>query len=434
VAIADGGTADEQPAAEDRSLADELAAAFEASTKPETADAAEGTAAAETPKPGEGEGEARARDEHGRFAKAGEKAEKPEGDKAKPEAAAEGDGKPKAEEKPKPADGKQPDAAAEKTATGAAPEAPANWSAKDKQMLKEIAEKAGPAHAQFILDRHKAMEADYTRKTQEIAEVRNEYGPVHQMFQPHMQRLKAAGYTPRTLIQAWASVENELMSGDAKRQLGVVRNIVTMYKLDPAAVVAALGSAGAAPQPGGDGVAKPGEIPAVLKPWMEELQGVKGWIGAEERRRQQENEQRQQEAERQRQAQLGEITTSIENFRTAADASGQLLHPYFADVERDMVVLANAARISGQKLTLDELYDRAVHANPTVRAKALAAAQAAQRVKTEAEARARATQARKAGSSVTGAPHAGQTPRATPPKDASLRETLDAAYRDSLGE
>lgn len=446
-------TGESQPAGEQEetqsdelSLRDALAAAFdqveaeerdaEAEVTVEEAAQAEQQAAAgteEAPKrdPATGkfikkEGSAEAAEQQPERDKSGEQKGSPE-EKGAPEKAREG----------KEGEQQQADPAQAK-----AREAPANWSEADKARLKLIAEKAGPEAAQWLLDRHKSMEADYTRKTQALADFSREYGPVDQMFRPHLDRLKAGGYTPRTLIQAWASVENELMSGDPKRQLGIVRGIVTQYKLDPAGVMEALGlelppgakaGAGAAaadPGAGAQAPTKPGVSPTALQPWMEELQGVKSWIAQQQEREKASETAREQEAQRRREEQLGAITKQIEDFRTAKDEKGTLKHPYFDEVEQDMSLLAQQARASGKVLALDELYDRALYANPSTRAKALAAAQAAQRAKDEDEARARAAKARKAGSSVTGAPTAGQAPAAKPlPKDATLRQTLDEAFR-----
>jgi hypothetical protein len=75
---------------------------------------------------------------------------------------------------------------------------------------------------------------------------------------------------------------------------------------------------------------------------------------------------------------------------------------------------------------LQELYERAVRANPsTYQAQRIADQQSAER-KRQFEARAKAAAARKASSSVTGAPGSGQPPIGRAP-GRSLREELEAA-------
>lgn len=60
-------------------------------------------------------------------------------------------------------------------------------------------------------------------------------------------------------------------------------------------------------------------------------------------------------------------------FANAKDENGQLKHPFFGDVLDDMKMLADVAAQNGMQVNLDDLYDQAIHMNPTVRAKVLAA-------------------------------------------------------------
>jgi hypothetical protein len=430
-------TAEEQPAGEteDKSLHDILAEAYD---EAEGA-VAEETEGAEAPAV-EGEGEAASdRDKRGRF-KSGTKAktgEPAEGDDA---AAAAAKAAKDAATKAAPAVAAAEQTPEQKAAAAATLDAPANWAAPDKAMLADL-QKQNPRAAQWLLDRHKAMEADHTRKTTAIAEFRKEYEPVHQMFVPWRDKMQAAGYTPSTLIKAWASVEQDLTSGDPGKQVGVIQRMVQMYKLPVDQVAAALGINSRAAAPGADPAAAaaaagkaPGGVPEIseaMAPWVKELAAMRDWrrqvdthLTTQATRAQEDNQSRQT-------ADFQRIGNEIEVFRTSADKDGKtLLHPYFDEVERDMSTLAQLARARGEKRTLTQLYDDAVWANPSVREKKLAADQSAQRVKADAEARAKAAQARKAGSSVTGGPNAGQSPRPQPGKEQTLRESLDAAYDD----
>src|SRR5579859_6232699 len=115
----------------------------------------------------------RARDQHGRFAKA----EAPEG--AEPPAKA-----PEASEKP-------PEAAAKAEPTEELAKATARWSQADREM----AAKLPPEARDFLLRRHRDMEADHTRKTTEIPAFRRDWEPIEQLLAPHADLIRQRGMT-----------------------------------------------------------------------------------------------------------------------------------------------------------------------------------------------------------------------------------------------
>ncbi len=111
---------------------------------------------------------------------------------------------------------------------------PANWKTSDKEIFNTLPEPA----QKFLLDRHKAMEADHTRKTQAIAEFRREYEPVDQLFAPHRAFMKERGITSREVIEYWADIERRLGQGDG---VNVIKGIAQGYAIDPAQIAAAFG-------------------------------------------------------------------------------------------------------------------------------------------------------------------------------------------------
>jgi hypothetical protein len=131
------------------------------------------------------------------------------------------------------------------------------------------------------------------------------------------------------------------------------------------------------------------------------------------------------------------VMSTIEAFKGAKDPSGNLLHPHYDELEADMVDLWKVAQAAGQQPTLEDVYDKAVWANTSTRQKLLdaqTAAQEAQRAAAEKkqrdEARAKAERARKASSSVTGAPGSSQARMQPGPGERSLRDQLNAAFED----
>ena len=106
---------------------------------------------------------------------------------------------------------------------------PSNWSDADKDLFKTLPDAA----RKFLLDRHRAMEADHTRKTQSIAELKREYEPVEEIFAPYREVMRQRGLTSRALIEGWADVERRLADGDG---VNVIKGIVSGYNIDPARV------------------------------------------------------------------------------------------------------------------------------------------------------------------------------------------------------
>ena len=88
-----------------------------------------------------------------------------------------------------------------------------------------------------------------------------------------------------------------------------------------------------------------------------------------------------------------------------------------------MASLAKAERSLGQQPDLNTLYERAVWANPTTRAKMIDAQQKAAEKSAQAEAMRKAKEAEAAAASVTGAPSGTQDM-----SELSLRGTIEQAF------
>lgn len=322
------------------------------------------------------------------------------------------------------------DATKASTAATDTTEPPAHWSQADKDKFKAL-----PAEGKaFVLDRFKAMEGDYTRKTQEVAHLKKEYGPVDELFAPHKEVMRQKGFSPRSLIEAWANVEQKLAAGPDSA-IDVIKGLIGGYQIPVAKIAAALGiSSQAQPQPPGqtdqqatavqDGkvVALPPEVAAELKALREQV-GQFGQRFQTIDQREAANRQAQQQAEEQA------VDKQVNDFKSAVDEKGQPLHPHFEAVKDHMTFLAQAALASKQQPfpSLKELYETAVWANPTVREQVLTAQRQQEEQKRTEEARAKAAAARKAGSSISGAPGSGQAPTGKSSSDLSLGDTIREA-------
>lgn len=296
-------------------------------------------------------------------------------------------------------------------------EPPSNWSKADKERFAEWPE---TAQKQFV-ERFKAQEADYTRKTMAIAEFQKEYGAVDEMFAPYKMQLRQAGYTPATAIRNWMAAEQALNNPSTRDQ--AILTIAKSYQVDLAklaGVSAQQPQALTQPQmPTAEqlaGMTEQQQLDALLRPYLAQAtaQAVTPYEKQlEELRAQVAQAQQFQRAsiDGQRQQVVQGVVQEVNTFANAKDAAGALIHPYFQDVENDMALMMagyHQARVPCPPL--EEIYQRAVRANPSTFERVTAQQSIAADKKRVEEARAKTTQARRAGSSVTGAPSGGQPP------------------------
>jgi hypothetical protein len=270
-------------------------------------------------------------------------------------------------------------------------ETPASWSAKDQAEFNKLSSEG----REFVLRQH-----------QEHAEFRREYEPIDKLFEPYKERMKAGGWTPHKLVEAWSNVERRLMEGDA---VNVIAGLVKGYQVNLGDIAKTLGLRprqpqangqadpnGQSPQPQPEGMLEHQLPPQVAR----QLQAWQDRFDAEDRMR-------ANEARRHQTASETRVMNEIDQFKSAKDGKGDLLHPHFEELEEAMTLLAQSANANRKPVPpLKELYETAVWAHPSTREATLAARE-----------KAKAVQARRAGSSVTGSPNSGR----------SIREELEAA-------
>lgn len=263
-------------------------------------------------------------------------------------------------------------------------EPPQHWSEADKETFRNVPKEA----QEFLLNRHKAMEADYTRKTQELADVRKSYEAIDQVMAPFQGQMQELGISQPEVIQRWAAAENYLNTNPAE----AIQWLAQSYGVD-------LGNMPEQSQ----------ADPAVQK-LQQELHELRQSVTQRE----------QTEAQQRTSSMLDQIRT----FADEKDEAGNAAHPYFEDVMDDMLTLARAEAVAGRTPVLNDLYEKAVWANPTVRDQMLSAQRKAAEKKAADEARAKAAAAKKASKSVSGSPSG----KSAPSSDLGLRETLEQAY------
>lgn len=261
---------------------------------------------------------------------------------------------------------------------------PAGWTAAEKAEFV----KASPVVQAAVLRR----EADMDRGGKQWSEEKRRY---ETMIAPVAESAKARGIDAATGLQMLVRAQQALDTDP----VNAIRHIARSYGVDLATLAgtqAANGSPEAPQQP---------DIAALVR---QAVQPILAPI-----------QQRWQSEEQAKQQQTVDLVTEF------ATSPG---HEHFDAVEAELMAMIPAIR--GQNpgwdhgKVLQEAYDRATHANPTTRAALQAAAEAAAEAKRVEAAKLRSNAAKRAGTSVTGAPSGAP---ATEAKD-SLRAELEAAF------
>lgn len=250
-------------------------------------------------------------------------------------------------------------------------EPPVHWSTKDKAIFA----KQGKEAKHFLLERHKSMEADYTRKSQEIAVFRRQKEDIDQLLAPYREQFQRSGMDDvgaiRSLVSAHAFLERD--------PVNAVQHLVESYRIDPNQLIAALATVNRvdlnqlsqAPQPD----------PNVIQ-LQRELKELK--------------DSRIHEQSTQQQQVFQSHLQQVEAFATETDAQGNPKHPYFDEVATEIKAFIATG------LSLPEAYERAIYANPTVRQQIAASERKAQRKREREEAAKKAAQAKQTGFDVSG--------------------------------
>jgi hypothetical protein len=254
--------------------------------------------------------------------------------------------------------------------------------------------KLPPGLQRFIADRHRDMQSDYTRKTEEVAKERTKYQELETAFEPYRDELSMQGTTPAQAAARLLAAQRVLTRDPINGLKWLSQNLgVDLRQL--------------APQPDKDEEFLDPQVKAL----KDEVSSLKAQLG--------------QFSVGIQQSKQSEAQKIIEDFKSAKDESGNLKHPHFDNPEVKAVI----SGLIGQGKTLTEAYERAVYVLPEVRTKiAEEAAKAAQ-----AEVTKKAEEARKL--KLAAAKTAAQTIRSRGTADdkresGSIEDALRAAMRE----
>jgi hypothetical protein len=349
------------------------------------------------PAPG---GEARPRDEAGRFVPGGET--KPAADATQPAAGATA--APSGATKPAAEPAAQPGAAP--AVPGAAPSvalAPQSWS----QAAKAEWTKLSPLVREQIAQREADTHRELTKQDGERALARQ----FTQIVNGHQDVLNVAGVHPLRFMDDVMKVMRTLQFGAPEQRIELLRGIAARNGIDFRALIPQGSTEPRAPDASG---AAPAPSPSFQLP--PELQRMSSEWNTFKQTQANERARQEQEARAAQERMAQTVMTEIESFRAQPQAR------FFDQVRDHMTVLLSG----GAANTLAEAYDMAIHARPDIRA--VLEKEAADAARAEAEKQARARNARVRSGSVRGGTGS-TTPK--PAQDRSLREELEANFAEA---
>lgn len=276
-------------------------------------------------------------------------------------------------------------------------DAPSDWEQPERETFRTL-----PPEVRKTL--HGRI-TGYTSKLGEFEKYQERYKPFDSLFEQRkalMQGLAPYDATERLFANL------EMAQRDPR---GFAKQFFKSYNLDPHEVFE-LQKAQAAAQDQGAYVDP--EIQAL----RDELSKLKN--GFQETQAQIQARQQREQAERD-----AAWAKQVDEFRNEKGTDGKTpLRPHMKDVEVHMAALLQS-RLAKD---LQDAYDQAVYANPTVRAKVLAEAKAAERQEADRKEREHAAKAAKAGATVTSSGAKADSATSQPKKGESVRESLRRAH------
>lgn len=280
-----------------------------------------------------------------------------------------------------------------------APAAPADQVAAPTEAVVAPSSWTGPAKAEFA-KASPIIQQEVLRREQQMhngiaqyKEAANYGQEIFKTLQPYEQNIRAANVTPAVAIREMFAVDHALRNGSPQEKINVLANVARNYGIDLS-----------------QGMPQAQPIDPNFQHLQNQLQTTQQQL-------------QQITAERQNQEQ------SALNSQIEAAKEGR---PHFDNLRLEMAALIQAAHENGEKLELNDAYDRAVWAHPTYRAEMLtkqqadqAKADAAQRAEAAAKVAAAAVAAKAAASTNVAKRGTLQAQGAVGTMQDTMRETLE---------
>jgi hypothetical protein len=206
-------------------------------------------------------------------------------------------------------------------------EAPDHWSIRDKEMFN----KQDGEGKEFLLRRHKEMEASFTKKSQNLSEEMKFLKTFKDKLTPFEPYLRQNNIDPLNAFENLLATEMKLRNSSPEEKANLLRQLALDYGAqynpqDP-------------DQP----------IDYQQQAYANELYSIKETL----KRIEQDKINSEQNY----------YQKTIESFSSSKDENGKPKHPYFEDVKSDMAMLLSAGRAE----TLEEAYNQSIFLNPSLR-------------------------------------------------------------------
>lgn len=261
-------------------------------------------------------------------------------------------------------------------------EAPQHWEADKREAFKGLPR----AQQEFVLERMKAIEADYTRKTQEVAKQRETVEPLLTTAKQYDSYFKQLGVTPEQAFSTLVNTERLLRTGSPAQKASAFAQLASDYGID-------LRSLGGTPEQG-----VPNPNTPNLTPILSEVAELKSTLSS---------------------LQQSQMVDYVTTFANTKGPDGQPLYPHFDKVRQTMGQLMSA---TGEN-DLPALYEKACYLVPEVR-------EAIVNAKLEAERKAQTENARKAAAEARKATAVNM--KAAEPVSKPVSESLDDIIKSAI--
>lgn len=297
---------------------------------------------------------------------------------------------------------------------------PARWTKAQKEWFLTLE----PGVQKQLLEQDKHIQADYSRKTGEIAQERQRYQGIEQVLAPHRQTWQRAGMNDadalKSIMSYWDLANRDPVQfiDTVARERGIdLRSHFAPSQQEIEQLIARyMGEAHEGGEAGPQQMhpSVQAELNAIRNEnaqLREYVQNLGGTVS------------HQQQA--QLQAQQVQAQQTLAQFAAETDEAGQPLRPFLDEVRQDM---AHELRMGAKDLT--EAYDRAVWKRTDTRQKLLETQELQRRREDERRRQEEAARAKRAGASVSAAP----SPAAPPDdddEDVSIRALLKRGFDQS---
>lgn len=197
-------------------------------------------------------------------------------------------------------------------------EAPEHWASADREVFNEQT----PEAQEWLLKRHKEMEGNMTRKSQEFATDKRQFDAISDALSPYRAEFAAAGLDNAGAVRQLASWHDSLRTGGK----AAILQLANMYKIDM--------------------TEEDQDIDPALASIQKELSTLK--------------QQTTQATQRAQQDQQNQLSRVIDDFVKDTDETGKLKHPHFNDLHEDIIKLFNAGMVKD----LPDAYNKALTLRP----------------------------------------------------------------------